>query len=77
MHTHLKLQQPSPEDSAGIVVEWCGYVCARSALIKNAQYSLDLQYYNMERGLSTRLLLREIVSAAERGVRVRVLLDDQ
>ena len=50
---------------------------ARSALIKNAQNSLDLQYYNLEKGLSTRLLLREVVDAAERGVRVRVLLDDR
>ena len=76
-HT-LTLQQPSPEDSAVYPLSnGVEAFAARSALIKNAQYSLDLQYYNMERGLSTRLLLREIVSAAERGVRVRVLLDDR
>ena len=50
---------------------------ARNALIKNAQSSLDLQYYTMQKGLSTRLLLREVVAAAERGVRIRILLDDR
>ncbi len=49
---------------------------ARSALIKHAKYSLDLQYYTLHQGLSSRLLLREIVIAADRGVRVRILLDD-
>lgn len=50
---------------------------ARSALIKNAKYSLDLQYYTLQKGLSSRLLLREVVIAADRGVRVRILLDDR
>ena len=69
---------PSVEDSAVYpLANGVEAFAARSALIKNAQYSLDLQYYNMEKGLSTRLLLREIVAAAERGVRVRVLLDDR
>ena len=49
---------------------------ARIALARNAQRSLDVQYYllaNDEVGL---LLLRELRSAAERGVRVRVIVDD-
>ncbi|MBS1175445.1 MAG: clsC [Burkholderiaceae bacterium] len=50
---------------------------ARSALIKHAKYSLDLQYYTLQKGLSSRLLLREVVIAADRGVRVRILLDDR
>ncbi len=50
---------------------------ARSALIKHAKHSLDLQYYTLQSGLSTRLLLREIVAAADRGVRVRIMLDDR
>lgn len=50
---------------------------ARNALVKSAQRSLDLQYYTLQQGLSTRLLIREIASAADRGVRVRILLDDR
>jgi putative cardiolipin synthase len=49
---------------------------ARAELIRNAQTSLDLQYYIVQDGLSTRLLIDELLKAADRGVRVRILLDD-
>lgn len=71
-------QTTSSSDSAVYpLVNGVEAFAARSALIKNAKYSLDLQYYNLDSGLSTRLLLREIAMAAERGVRVRILLDDR
>lgn len=38
--------------------------------------SLDLQYYYWKADLTGRLLCREIIAAADRGVRVRLLLDD-
>ncbi|MDD0976253.1 phospholipase D family protein [Pseudomonas fontis] len=49
---------------------------ARAELIRNAQSSIDLQYYIVHDGLSTRALLQELLLAADRGVRVRILLDD-
>ncbi|MFJ7315751.1 phospholipase D family protein [Pseudomonas sp. NPDC098747] len=49
---------------------------ARAELIRNAQSSLDLQYYIVHDGVSTRMLVEELLKAADRGVRVRVLLDD-
>ncbi|MFF7706533.1 phospholipase D-like domain-containing protein [Pseudomonas sp. NPDC007930] len=49
---------------------------ARAELIRNAQTSIDLQYYIVHDGLSTRALLDELIKAADRGVRVRILLDD-
>lgn len=49
---------------------------ARAELIRNARTSLDLQYYIVHDGLSTRALMREVLDAADRGVRVRILLDD-
>jgi len=49
---------------------------ARAELIRNAQSSLDLQYYIVHDGLSTRMLIDEVLKAADRGVRVRILLDD-
>ena len=49
---------------------------ARAELIRNAQASIDLQYYIVHDGLSTRALVHELLRAADRGVRVRVLLDD-
>ncbi|MVV47908.1 phospholipase D family protein [Pseudomonas sp. PB120] len=49
---------------------------ARAELIRNAQSSLDLQYYIVHDGISTRMLVDEVLKAADRGVRVRILLDD-
>lgn len=49
---------------------------SRIALAKAAERTLDLQYYIVDRGLTTDLLLRSLVEAAQRGVRVRILLDD-
>ena len=49
---------------------------ARAELIRNAQISLDLQYYIVHDGISTRMLVDELLKAADRGVRVRILLDD-
>lgn len=49
---------------------------ARAELIRAARSSLDLQYYIVHDGLSTRTLFDEVLTAADRGVRVRVLLDD-
>lgn len=49
---------------------------ARAELLRHAQRSLDLQYYIAHDGLSTRLLTAELLQAADRGVRVRLLLDD-
>ena len=49
---------------------------ARAALADAAERTLDLQYYSVGEDLTTDLLLLRIVAAAERGVRVRILLDD-
>lgn len=49
---------------------------SRLALTQAAQKTLDLQYYAIHADASTARLLRSVLAAARRGVRVRVLLDD-
>ncbi len=49
---------------------------ARVALAETAQRSLDVQYYIWHEDVSGMLLLDALRRAAERGVRVRLLLDD-
>jgi putative cardiolipin synthase len=49
---------------------------ARAALADTAERTLDLQYYSVGDDLTTNLLLLRVIAAAERGVRVRILLDD-
>ena len=49
---------------------------SRVAVADLAERTLDLQYYSAADDLTTDLLLRRIEAAAQRGVRVRILLDD-
>ena len=49
---------------------------ARVLAIDQAERTLDLQYYKFNDDLTGKFLMDRLVSAAERGVRVRLLLDD-
>ncbi|MFN3725676.1 MAG: phospholipase D family protein [Allosphingosinicella sp.] len=49
---------------------------ARAALARAAKRSIDAQYYIWHADLTGSLLFGELFAAAERGVRVRLLLDD-
>ena len=46
------------------------------ALADRAERTLDIQYYFIGQDSSARLLLRHVSAAADRGVRVRILVDD-
>ena len=48
----------------------------RLAMIRKAERSIDIQYYLIEDDDTGRHLLRSLRDAAQRGVRVRLLLDD-
>jgi putative cardiolipin synthase len=49
---------------------------SRVALIDHAAHSVDLQYYIFEDDDTGRLVAQRLLAAADRGVRVRLLLDD-
>ena len=49
---------------------------ARLQLAQRARHTLDVQYYVIEDDASGHLLLRQMRDAAQRGVRVRLLVDD-
>src|SRR3546814_2923802 len=49
---------------------------ARVALIRAAEVALDVQYYIWRRDATGLILLDELRKAAGRGVRIRLLLDD-
>lgn len=48
----------------------------RLALIDSAKYSIDVQYYLWQGDDAGRILAKRLLDAAERGVRVRMLVDD-
>jgi len=49
---------------------------SRVALADHAKHSIDLQYYIFQNDATGRLLAQRLLAAADRGVRVRMLLDD-
>src|SRR5689334_1347268 len=48
---------------------------ARYALALVAEHTIDVQYYIWESDMTGRILLAALIKAADRGVRVRILLD--
>jgi putative cardiolipin synthase len=49
---------------------------ARAVLVSKAERSIDLQYFIYHDDLIAKLLTDQLIKAADRGVRVRILLDD-
>ena len=51
-------------------------LAARLALVDAAQRSLDVQYFIWNKDMAGKVLIEHLLRAADRGVRVRLLLDD-
>jgi putative cardiolipin synthase len=68
----------SHPDYSGVypLAEGLDAFAARYQLISMAESTLDIQYYIWQNDMSGRLLFSAVLAAADRGVRVRLLLDD-
>ncbi|MDD9332929.1 MAG: phospholipase D family protein, partial [Bartonella sp.] len=64
------------KDALSLIISNLDAFCVRAIGAAQAGRSLDLMYYIWDDDLTGRLLLSEVVKAADRGVRVRLLLDD-
>lgn len=67
-----------PEGQSGFYPLFDGIdaLAARLLMASQAERSIDLQYYLIKSDASGRALIDELLKAADRGVRVRFLLDD-
>lgn len=52
-------------------------IASRIFLIRHAKHHVDLQYYIWNDDFIGRLMLSELLKAADRGVKIRLLIDDQ
>lgn len=52
-------------------------IASRIHLIRNAKYQLDLQYYIWNDDAIGNMMLYELIKAADRGVKIRLVIDDQ
>lgn len=71
-------QPPDSEALSGFTLVQTGTdaLAARLAMIDRAEHSLELQYYIYRGDVTGGLIAERLLSAADRGVRVRLLLDD-
>lgn len=71
------LAQPKQETSAVLLQEtgWDA-LSQRLALIEAAEHSIDIQYYIWNSDASGHYLASRLIAAANRGVQIRVMLDD-
>lgn len=76
---YVQAHQPTDSDTlSGFTLVQTGTdaLAARLAMIDRAQRSLDLQYYIYRGDVTGGLIAERLLSAADRGVRVRLLIDD-
>ena len=72
-----RLTAPHPGDSGlRLLTNSIDALLARLALADRAKYSIDLQYYIFHGDATGKLVAQHLLAAADRGVRVRILLDD-
>ncbi|MFK2900701.1 phospholipase D family protein [Dyella jejuensis] len=66
-----------PQDSGfRLLIKSTNALMSRIALIDRARQSLDMQYYIFANDATGRLVMQHMLAAADRGVRVRLLIDD-
>lgn len=74
---YLSLSEGHPGDTALILLgNGLDAFAARVHLVDRAEFAVDAQYYIFHDDLTGRYLLHRLLCAADRGVRVRLLLDD-
>lgn len=70
------VDHPSGQSAYHLLSDGLDAFVARAALAQIAEKSIDSQYYMVHPDLVGRLYLDQLLKAADRGVRVRFLLDD-
>lgn len=76
LKTHLSARIPPGESGFHLLQDGHAALAARLALAQRATRTLDVQYYLFHNDTTGRMVAASLLAAAERGVRVRILIDD-
>ncbi|UPR53894.1 phospholipase D family protein [Vibrio cyclitrophicus] len=70
--------QTSEQSTTAVRLQESGWdaLAERLALVESAEHTIDIQYYIWNSDVSGRYLASRLLAAADRGVKVRVMLDD-
>lgn len=71
-----RLKQHPGQSGVYLLKDGLDAFVARAGLARYAERSIDVQYYVFHQDTVGRLLIKELVAAADRGVRIRLLVDD-
>jgi putative cardiolipin synthase len=74
--TKLSVNKKGDQSGFYPLVKGVEALALRLALAEVAEKSIDLQYYLIKNDLTGKMLMHALLQAADRGVRVRILLDD-
>jgi len=76
--TFSRVNELNPEDESGfyLLPDGIDALAMRLRLIKEAERTVDVQVYLLKPDIVGKIMLYRLVEAADRGVRVRLLLDD-
>ncbi len=74
----FELQKKDHPEESGVflLADGLDAFVARAVLAVHAERSIDVQYYMFHQDTVGRLLIKELLAAADKGVRVRMLIDD-
>jgi putative cardiolipin synthase len=76
LKAHLAAHIPPGESGFQLLQDGHAALAARLALAQRATRTLDLQYYLFHNDTTGKMVAAALLAAAERGVRVRLLIDD-
>lgn len=76
--TNIYPPEQSKQGMSAVLLQGTGWdaLAQRLALIETAEHSIDIQYYIWNADASGHYLANRLIAAADRGVQVRVMLDD-
>ncbi len=74
-YVHAAANQHPEESGFRLLSNGTNALMSRVALIDEAKHSIDLQYYIFANDATGRLVAQHLLAAADRGVRVRMLID--
>src|SRR6185437_16973645 len=75
-YVHAAASRHPDESGFRLLSNGTNALMSRVALIDEARHSIDLQYYIFANDATGRLVAQHLLAAADRGARVRMLIDD-
>ncbi len=73
---HIPIKNETKKSGVIILKTGEESLLARLAIVNSAKQAIDLQYYAINNDLTSNILIEAILKAADRGVHVRLLIDD-